>query len=182
MKIRLNIPYVYIYKNPLKNNKPFYVGKGKNYRYKHHMSPCILSDNSHKSRVILKILRNKLQPVIEIIYCNSDEDALKLEIELVSKYKQIGSGGELVNNLPGGDSPPSNKGESHPLFGSGGKFKLTHIKTNHTEEVVGLYFWAKNRGLNGTALVEVADKTHLKRPNNKFTIRKQHRGWLCERI
>jgi len=182
MKITLNKPYVYIYKNPLKNNTPFYVGKGRNYRYKHHLSPCILSDDSHKSRVILKILGSKLLPDIEIIYCDTDNDALHLEISLISKYKKISDGGTLVNFLDGGDTTPSNIGIEHPQFGKGGNFKLTNLATNNTEEVTGLYYWAKQHGLNGTTLIEIADKTPLKRPNNKVVFRKQHKGWICERL
>lgn len=182
MKIKLNIPYVYIFKNPLKNNIPFYIGKGRNYRYTHHLSPCILADGSYKSRTILKILRNQLQPTIEIIYCKTDTEALTLESDLISKYKKSKDGGTLVNFLDGGDITPSNSGELHPLFGSGGKFLLTNIKTKEVLEVIGLYFWAKQRKLNGTALVEVADKILIKTSNGKTTIRKQHKGWICERM
>jgi hypothetical protein len=181
MKPILNKFYVYIYKHPI-TKLPFYVGKGKNSRYMHHMSPCMLSDKSFKTKTILKIFTNGMLPEIELIYCETEQDAFDLEISLITKYKKVKDGGSLTNHLDGGDSPPENKGISHSQFGKSGKFKLTNLTTNESEEVIGIYFWAKQHNLNGTALVEIADKKPLSKPNGKQAIRKQHKGWLCERV
>lgn len=179
MKITKNKPYVYIYKNPLKSGKPFYVGKGRNYRYRHHMSPCILKNDSWKSRIILKILKAGKEPDIEIIYCDTDQHAFDLEFTLISQYRLTS---QLCNINDGGDSPPQNQGIEHPSFGKSGKFLLTNLNSGISEEVIGIYFWAKDKGLNGRTLVEIADKILLKKPNNKTSIRRQHKDWICERI
>jgi hypothetical protein len=52
----LQIYYVYLILNPLKNNEPFYVGKGKRYRHKEHFSrQRDLIKNNHKNNTIRKI-------------------------------------------------------------------------------------------------------------------------------
>ena len=59
--------YVYVYLDPRKVGdfkygefefgfEPFYVGKGKEYRYKRHLSESQLNDKSHKSNLIKKLI------------------------------------------------------------------------------------------------------------------------------
>lgn len=182
LKIMPDTPYVYVLKNPLKNDAPFYVGKGRNYRFQHHFSKCMLENNTYKTHLITKILSHNMLPDIEIIYCGSDEEALDLEAKLIEKYKKISDGGILVNILDGGDNPPKNSGSDHPQFGKSGKFLLTNLNSGLSIEVVGIYHWAKKNKLNGRTLVEIADSIPCKKPNGKTIIRKQHKGWICKRI
>ena len=177
--------YVYIYKHPI-SLLPFYVGKGSGDRYKHHLYPCILKKDEFKSRIIKKIRADGLEPIIDIIPCSSEKESLDLEIELIKKFGYKNKGGSLSNYLPGGDSPPTNAGESHPLFGKSGTFKVTNLKTMESEIVTGIYHWAKKRGLNGTTLIDIADKKLRKviGKNKKeyMTLINTHKGWICERL
>jgi hypothetical protein len=107
--------YVYIYLNPLKKGKytfgkfsfkyePFYVGKGKNYRYKVHL---IVSDkiNKLKQNTLNKIKKVNKEPIVIKLYENvSEYSAFRLERYLI---KLIGRRdlklGPLVNLTNGGE-------------------------------------------------------------------------------
>ena len=82
--------YVYIYLNPLKPGnyiyndltfeyEPFYIGKGKNYRFKKHLQDVlnnVSQVNSLKVSLIKEILNSDKIPIIMKIYDNlSDIDA-----------------------------------------------------------------------------------------------------------
>lgn len=83
--------YVYEYSDP-RNNKVFYVGKGKNNRYKTHLQPARLKDKSPKSQLILELLSEGILPEITIKkYFTSETDALNYEMEIIEHYG--------VNNL-----------------------------------------------------------------------------------
>lgn len=175
--------YVYIYRNPLKDNKPFYIGKGSGERYKHHLYNCILNNDSHKSRVINCIISQGYTPNVELIYCDTEEQSLSVEVNLIKMYGKILDGGTLVNNLDGGDTTPNNVGESHPKYGTGGFYKVTNTITNECFLVNALYYWAKTKGLNGTTLKEIAEKKVIKRTLlGNPVIRKQHKGYICEKV
>jgi len=75
-----------------------------------------------------------------------------------------------------------NAGSNHPLYGKSGKFLITHIKTGKSFEVTGIYHWAKLKGLNATALLEIANNKPIIKPNGKITFRRQHKGYVCKRI
>jgi len=107
----LNNFYIYIYLDPRKFGKysyknlgflyePFYVGKGKNNRWK---SNC--GRNRHFKRIINKIKNSGLEPIVFKLYENLNEkDSLKKEIELIEeigcKFLRTGT---LINETTGGD-------------------------------------------------------------------------------
>ena len=112
--------YVYILKDQTRNNEPFYVGKGTRYRYRQHFTESEEKTvNIHKHRRIKKIQRETNDnPIVEFAARNlTNEDACKLEIELIAKYGKHNEGGILTNRLDGGDCPPVMRGEDHYLFG-----------------------------------------------------------------
>lgn len=78
--------YVYEYIDP-RNNKVFYVGKGKDNRLYVHLQPTKLKENSPKSKLILEILSNGMEPVIKKKKTFSNEtDALNYEMYLIAVY------------------------------------------------------------------------------------------------
>ena len=108
--------YVYVYLDPRKVGdfkygefefgfEPFYVGKGKEYRYKRHLSESQLNDKSHKSNLIKKLINLGEYPDILIVknYL-SENEALELEKELIriiGRYDE--KTGPLTNKTEGGD-------------------------------------------------------------------------------
>jgi DNA-binding XRE family transcriptional regulator len=107
----MNNFYIYIYLDPRKYKKyiygeykfdyePFYVGKGKNGRYKVKYGRTLIFKNK-----INKIKKLKLEPVIIKLFENlSEEESLNKEIELIDKIGRIDLGtGPLINKTIGGD-------------------------------------------------------------------------------
>jgi hypothetical protein len=173
--------YVYIFRNPLKNLDPFYVGKGSGYRYKHPQAPCMLKRNDRKSQTLRSIEKAGLKPTIDIIPCADEQEALSLETELIVKYKRVTDGGTLLNILSGGDNPPKNKGPEHPKYGSGKTYKVTNLVTGESEIVNAIYHWAKQRNLNASALVEIASGKIIKTTPGGFPVcRKSHKHFTCQ--
>lgn len=107
--------YIYIYLDPLKpgnytyqdfsfDYEPFYVGRGKNNRYKVHIQEYKLNSKSNKNSRIKNILENNLKP---IIYFSSTgitfENSLILEKEAISKIgREKLNTGPLTNLTSGG--------------------------------------------------------------------------------
>lgn len=99
--------YIYIYLDPLKpgnyiyddllfNYEPFYVGRGKNNRYKVHTQKYKLNLKSKKNLKINNILENNLNPIIYFYSTGiTFENSLILEKEIISKI-----GREKLNNGP----------------------------------------------------------------------------------
>jgi hypothetical protein len=109
--------FVYLYKNPLKNNEIFYVGYGDHLRkgggcraYDHlnEVKRGRISKNLHKYYTIKKILDGGSSPIIEIILNNvTKKEATDLEKELRIKHKDTltniangGDGGDTFTNQP----------------------------------------------------------------------------------
>jgi hypothetical protein len=109
--------YVYVYLNPLKKGnykygpysfkyEPFYVGEGKNNRFKNHINEKLSKNcNKHKIRTISLIKQSGKKPIIFKVFENLTKDvAQKYEISLI---KLIGrkslSKGPLTNLTDGGD-------------------------------------------------------------------------------
>lgn len=176
--------YVYIYKNPLKNNIPFYIGKGKGERSRHHLTPGMLKLNSLKSKIIKAIRKNGFEPIIEHIPCNSDVDALNLEKKLIEQFGRIDlKTGSLANHTDGGDNPPNNIGKTHPKYGKGGIYKVTKVSTREEFIVEALYHWCKLNSLNATTLKEIAHNKPIRYTKEGNPIyRKQHKGYICEKL
>lgn len=100
--------FVYVYKNPLKENEIFYVGYGNHNRsdkkcraldHLHEVQKGIISKNRHKYYTIKQIIDNNLLPIIEIVLDNvSKKEAIEKEKDLILKHSQT-----LVNIAKGGD-------------------------------------------------------------------------------
>lgn len=102
--------YTYILKNPIKDNQPFYVGKGKDRRaYRHFQSIewKESSTNPHKTRILCQIKKAGLEPSIDIIPARTEEEAFEKEIELINLYKREIDGGILTNICFGGEGNSS---------------------------------------------------------------------------
>lgn len=107
--------YIYVYLNPLKKSnyiyndiyfeyEPFYVGRGKNYRYKKHLENYSLKKSSDKNKVLNEILNSGLKPIIVILKNNlSFIDSNIIEKELIEKIGRIcNNTGPLTNITIGG--------------------------------------------------------------------------------
>lgn len=96
--------YVYILRDPRKNNEPFYVGKGKGDRSNHHIKKYD-THNKFKNNVIDKILNEGLNVITEYYKFNlKEKEALDLEINLISKIGRRDKGtGPLTNLTDGGE-------------------------------------------------------------------------------
>lgn len=111
----MNKFYVYVYLDPRKpgtykynefefTHQPFYIGKGKGYR-------CYVGLKNDNQ--VYKVKYNKIQsiissgniPIVIKLYENlTEEESLKIEVELISKIgKIINKNGPLVNITDGGD-------------------------------------------------------------------------------
>ena len=100
----MNIFYVYIYKHP-DTLLPFYVGKGKGNRYKVHLKLYKSDPNGYKKNIIRQILNEGKTPLIEFYAKDiSEEEAFKLECDLIEKYgRRDQPNGLLCNMTPGGE-------------------------------------------------------------------------------
>lgn len=110
--------YVYIYLNPLKNGnykygkfvfdyEPFYVGKGKGYRYKEHILEIRKNreKNYLKKNILNKIKNNNKEPIIIKLYDNITENsAFRLERFLINLIgRRDLDKGTLSNMSDGGE-------------------------------------------------------------------------------
>ncbi len=77
--------YVYMYSDPTDNNKPFYVGKGKDKRVESHQKD---TGQSPKAKRIQEIRDKGVEPNVEIlIHGVSEETALKVEATVIDLLK-----------------------------------------------------------------------------------------------
>lgn len=111
--------YNYIYLDPRKPGKytyeelnysflyePFYVGKGKGNRYKHHLHPWSLKQDSYKNRKLKNILKQyndyEILTYVIIIKSNNEQLAFEYEERLIELIGTHNSGGILTNIISGG--------------------------------------------------------------------------------
>jgi hypothetical protein len=115
--------YIYVYLNPLNPGtfkyedlefefEPIYIGKGINNRCYNHLLACQNKKNKSGYRRLFyqklrKIIMTGNEPKIIIFKDHLyEEEAFKLEIELISKIKRrITKEGPLCNNSKGGEGP-----------------------------------------------------------------------------
>jgi hypothetical protein len=104
--------YVYVYSDPVSND-PFYIGKGCKRRHRRHLFET-WNNTTNKLRFskICSIRNKGLEPAVSFYATYiTEEEALQLEKELISKYgKKIDGTGILTNILDGGNQPPPGKG------------------------------------------------------------------------
>jgi hypothetical protein len=111
----MNNPYTYIYFDPSRDFEPFYVGKGNGRRYKRHLTRKDMHPMTHR---IQKMLKENIEPIIKIIECSTDENALNLESALIRIFgrKDLNKG-PLLNLTDGGENPPRLFGEDNGFYG-----------------------------------------------------------------
>ncbi|RDK82578.1 UNVERIFIED_ORG: hypothetical protein DFO82_2402 [Idiomarina abyssalis] len=93
-----NTYYVYSLKDPRsKPAKIFYIGKGTGSRATAHLKRA---DNTRKGQFIREILDSDYLPIVSKIVTNlTEEQALQIELELISSFGTIDSGGPLCNTV-----------------------------------------------------------------------------------
>ncbi|CAN5576558.1 hypothetical protein BH10PSE14_BH10PSE14_06670 [soil metagenome] len=99
--------YVYLYRDPRPGREmtPIYVGKGQAANDRANVHWRQRSHNQSLNRVLNKIRKLDLVPVIEIVgRFQSEQDAFQCEIELISKFgRQTDRSGTLCNVALGGE-------------------------------------------------------------------------------
>lgn len=97
--------YVYILRNPLKNDEPFYVGKGRGRRVEHHLREAKSGKKSYKCSIIRQVIKAGLSYKVEFVSSDvTEEYAFKIEQKLISEIgrKDLGYG-PLANKTGGGE-------------------------------------------------------------------------------
>lgn len=106
----MNHYYVYILRDPRRDNEPFYVGKGSGRRVRVHLTENKKSsENSWKYSKIQKIREAGLEPVVEYYATDLvEDDAYDLEARLIKQYgrAKIDEGGILTNRCMDNRPPP----------------------------------------------------------------------------
>ena len=112
------IYYVYVYYD---GEIPIYVGKGKNNRYKEHLSRCFKKKRGTNLFYdkLRKILNSGNFPRIEIIKDGiSEDEALELERKKEQEFGTVlNKTGTLLNVAPCGNKNPVLIGDKNPMFG-----------------------------------------------------------------
>jgi hypothetical protein len=112
------IYYVYVYYD---GEIPIYVGKGKNNRYKDHLSRCFKQKRGSNLFYdkLRKILNSGGFPKIEIIKEGmTEEEALELERKKEQEFGTVlNKTGTLLNIAPCGNKNPVLIGDKNPMFG-----------------------------------------------------------------
>lgn len=135
----MDVYYVYVFLDPRKPGRysysditylfePFYVGKGKNNRYKRHLNISQLNsgNNPTKERKLKKIINLNYNPLdyVIILGLNLNElDSVNLEIKTISEIGRLINNGLLTNLTDGGEG-----------FSGG----VSNLKGKTYEEIFGL--------------------------------------------
>ncbi len=153
----MNINYVYVFLDPRKPGifqygdlpyvfpyEPFYVGEGKNNRYKLHLRPsCLKADTNNikvgKIKHIIEAGFNPLDYVI-LIYNNLTElEAFEKEIFAIKQIGRININTGVLSNLTeggdGGCGPSKQKGKTYEEIH--GKEKAEQLKKQKSERFQG---------------------------------------------
>lgn len=136
-------PYVYIYFDPSRTVKPFYVGKGTGRRYKRHLS----RKDHHPMTYKLRAMKNNgIKPLVVQIGCDTDEMALEMEKGLIRCIGRRNDGtGPLLNVAEGGIQPPSALGKKRAPMSVQHRAKLSEArkeawqKPEYREHMIGAH-------------------------------------------
>lgn len=159
--------YVYIYCDPRKkgtfnysgidftfNYEPFYVGEGKGYRYKRHVTNFEIdwNYNTIKNGKIKKIIEEGYDPLKYIVFYKeniSKEEAGLIEKFLIEKLGRINCETGILSNLTDGGEGWS--GAKSPFKGKTyeeifGKEKADELKETRRKQLVGNNYGTKTKG------------------------------------
>ena len=115
----MNIYYVYQLIDP-RNNKPFYIGEGKNQRAWSHQKFTSGCNNPHKDRIIRKIQKSGLEVIVKIIYNElTKQQSIQFEEQLIEEI-----GIDNLTNICKNANPPILFGEQNGFYGK------THTEQN----------------------------------------------------
>jgi hypothetical protein len=115
----MNIYYVYQLIDP-RNNKPFYIGEGKDQRAWSHQKFTSGCNNPHKDRIIRKIQKSGLEVIVKIIYNEiTKQQSIQFEEQLIEEI-----GIDNLTNICKNANPPILFGEQNGFYGN------THTEQN----------------------------------------------------
>ena len=191
----MSIYFVYIYRHP-KTKVPFYVGYGKNQRHLDHLKEAKGSPTpqprEHKLNTIRKILREGLEPIIEIVDSGlSKEVACELEMFLISEIGRADKNeGPLTNQTMGGDgnrdwTPTLRRAMSNRQKGTiAAKDPITNelfrVKADDPRwlsgELVGQNLGSANPNINGKLSGYIQAKDPI--TGEYFRVKKDDTRWL----
>jgi hypothetical protein len=115
----MNIYYVYQLIDP-RNNKPFYIGEGKDQRAWSHQKFTSGCNNPHKDRIIRKIQKSGLEVIVKIIYNElTKQQSIQFEEQLIEEI-----GIDNLTNICKNANPPILFGEQNGFYGK------THTEQN----------------------------------------------------
>lgn len=105
--------YVYLYLKP--DGTPFYVGKGREDRWKFHLAEAQKKTTKDKNKLkintIKKIVKQGKEPIVKFVDINiSEEQAFELECFLINEIGRVDLGtGTLTNLTNGGEGTSGHK-------------------------------------------------------------------------
>lgn len=159
--------YVYIYCDPRKpgefrfpgvdfvfNFEPFYVGMGKGYRYKRHITNYEIewNYNTIKNGKIKHLIESGVDPLKYVVFYKeniSKEEASKIEQEIIKALGRINNNTGILSNMTdGGDgwnnAVSSFKGKTYEqIYGAKKAKKLKEVRR---QKLLGNNYGIKNKG------------------------------------
>lgn len=174
----MNEYYVYIYCDPRKpgefrfdgidfifNFEPFYVGMGKGYRYRRHITNYEIewNYNTIKNGKIKHLLENGIDPLKYVVFYKenvSKEEACEFEKSLISFMGRINNNTGILSNLTDGGDGWNNavspfKGKTYEEIY--GVEKAKELKEKRKKKLLGNKFGNKTKGKK----MSDASKKHL---------------------
>lgn len=169
--------YVYALVDP-RTNLPFYIGKGKNNRYKSHFTITKRNkeENPRKFNFILSLKKEGFEPKVKILVENIYDENLAyfIEEDFIKKYgrKDYDENGILLN-ISESSRPPNHKGKTYKeIYGERWKEEIekrrkTQLQRGgfgpkkHSEKTKKLLS-EKNRGYNNANFVGIKEEDLLK--------------------
>lgn len=131
--------YVYALIDP-RSKLPFYVGKGKGERWKHHLGQSKRrNDNWFKMCIIEDIRKDNLEPGVEFLATSILDEQLAYDIEAlyIKQFKKRSEGGLLVN-ICDDNRPPNHKGKTYEeIYGPEEAKKQKEKRVSHQLSVGG---------------------------------------------
>jgi hypothetical protein len=171
--------YVYEYRDPSRDNEPFYVGKGKGGRDRSHLKNLDNRKNLPFYNRLAKMRRCGIEPsVFRIAEGLTQDAAFILEMQMIEKYRRRHEGGTLLNITAGGPgfsspTPITSDGRERIAWNRGipqtpevkAKLATAVAGFRHTDEakakIAARSAGAKNPGAKRWALIDPNGNEHL---------------------